>query len=542
VSLPLRSVLERCLGEPGYTPPQSALPELLTVLSESGSEAREPLERALARAGSAAVAALLAALDTVTEQGRPALLALAARLCSQVREPASRAALRTVLASELEQADAASRKWAARGLGKLGDASAEPSLLRALANPAGTETKSLIDALALIGGAASLEALRRVAGGDADLERRRERALALIERRASRERSAGLALDRPLGTAWPIVLTCRAGLAELLARELGELGLLAAEPAASSGAPASRATSLVIQHAGTLRALLAARLALDVALRVPLDAAILDPVERIAAALTRRETLAALASLCDGLPRFRVAWSDGGHHRARAWALAQSVRRRSSEIINDSQRALWTARVRSDGEGALELAPRLDPDPRFAYRVSEVRAASHPTLAAALARFAGVQEREVVWDPFVGSGLELVERARLAPVAELWGSDIDARALAAARANLDAAGLPAARLVERSALEFAPAGVSLILTNPPMGRRVARDGSLAELLEQFVRHAANVLRPKGRLVWLSPLSRQTERAARAAGLEVTNGPDVDLGGFDARLQTYTKRL
>ncbi|MEO8178425.1 MAG: methyltransferase [Deltaproteobacteria bacterium] len=541
MALPPCSVLERCLGEPGYTPPQAALPELLMALCESPARERESLERSIARSGGAAVTALLAALDTVTEERRTPLLALATRLCSQVREPAARATLRAVLVSELEQGDPASRKWAARGLGKLGDPSAETTLLRALASAAGTETKSLVDALAVLGGAASLEPLRRIESSDADLERRRERALALIERRGARDRASGLALDRPLGRACPIVLSCRAGLAELLASELCELGLGSGEPEAFAAAPAASATSLVITHAGTLRALLAARLAVDVALRIPLDAAIGDPMERIAAALTRRETLDAVASFCDGLPRFRVAWSDGGHHRSRVWALAQSVRRRSSEILNDSQRALWTARVRSDGQGPLDLAPRLDPDPRFAYRVSEVRAASHPTLAAALARFAGAQEREVVWDPFVGSGLELVERARLGPVAELWGSDIDARALAAARANLDAAGLPTAILLERSALEFAPAGVSLILTNPPMGRRLARDGSLAELLEQFVRHAARVLRPKGRLVWLSPLSRQTERAARAAGLEVDNGPNVDLGGFDARLQTCTQR-
>lgn len=537
MSLPPRSVLERCRSEPGYTPPQSSLPELLGVLSESASEQREPLERAIARAGAPAVTALLAALDLVTLQQRSPLLALAARLCSQVREAAPRAALRAVLSSELEQADPASRKWAARGLGKLGDASAEPSLLRALASSTGPETKSLVDALAVLGGTASLAALRSLPASDADLQRRRERALALIERRGSRERAAALALDRPLGRPWSIVLSCRAGLAGLLAAELAELGLLAGE----GEAPAARASCLVIEHAGTLRALLAVRLALDVALRVPLDAGVSDPIERVAAALTRRDTLDAVASYCDGLPRFRVAWSDGGHHRSRAWALAQSVRRRSSEIVNDSQRALWTARVRSDGEGPLELAPRLDPDPRFAYRVSEVRAASHPTLAAALARFAGVQEQEIVWDPFVGSGLELVERARLAPVAELWGSDIDARAIAAARANLNAAGLAEAQLVQGSALEFAPAGVSLILTNPPMGRRVARDGSLAELLEQFVRHAARVLRPRGRLVWLSPLSRQTERVARAAGLEVTQGADVDLGGFDAQLQICTRK-
>jgi len=151
-----------------------------------------------------------------------------------------------------------------------------------------------------------------------------------------------------------------------------------------------------------------------------------------------------------------------------------------------------------------------------------------------------VQADEVVWDPFVGSGLELVERARLGAVRELWGSDIDPLALEAARANLAAAGC-AAELVLRSALEFAPPGVSLIISNPPMGRRVARDGSLGPLLESFVRHAASVLRPSGRLVWLSPLGKHTERVARECRLEVQSRAEVDLGGFSATLQIFTRR-
>jgi uncharacterized protein with von Willebrand factor type A (vWA) domain len=73
-----------------------------------------------------------------------------------------------------------------------------------------------------------------------------------------------------------------------------------------------------------------------------------------------------------------------------------------------------------------------------------------------------------------------------------------------------------------------------------MGRRVARDGSIATLLEGFVKHAARVLVPSGRMVWLSPLAAKTERAARSAGLRVIAGPDVDMGGFSARLQVFVR--
>jgi tRNA G10 N-methylase Trm11 len=121
------------------------------------------------------------------------------------------------------------------------------------------------------------------------------------------------------------------------------------------------------------------------------------------------------------------------------------------------------------------------------------------------------------------------------------GSDIDPRALSAARENLDGAGVTRCELVRGDALTFAPPGVTLILTNPPMGRRVARDGSISALLERFVSHAAGVLPRGGRMVWLSVLDRRTESAAHRAGFDVAPGPDIDLGGFSARVQVFSRR-
>lgn len=532
--------LQRCLAERGYTPPVRALPELLAALQELDDATRELLERAIARAGAPALEHALSALSAASAAQRPLLLALLARLASLVSDPALAGALGSALCAALGESVPASRKWAARALGKLrvelGNERAESALLRALGESTPLERKSLVDALGHWGGAASLAALRALEPADADFERRRERASTLIERRQSRSSPGAIALDRALGAPHRLALSCRAGLEDVLSEELAELRL-SARGRSGSGAPPG---SLELDFAGTLRELLRARTWLDVALVIELDVTLADPSERIAVALTSPETLQLLASWTEGLPRFRVDWDDGGHHRASAWALAEAVRRRTTQLVNDSHGALWTLRARSDGAGRLLLVPRVDPDPRFAYRVSQVPAASHPTLAAALARVAGVQADEVVWDPFVGSGLELVERARLGAVRQLWGSDIDPQALAAARANLDAAGCTA-ELVLGSALEFAPPGVSLIISNPPMGRRVARDGSLGPLLEGFVRHAASVLRPSGRLVWLSPLGKQTERVARQCQLEVQSRGDVDLGGFSATLQIFTRR-
>jgi uncharacterized protein with von Willebrand factor type A (vWA) domain len=73
-----------------------------------------------------------------------------------------------------------------------------------------------------------------------------------------------------------------------------------------------------------------------------------------------------------------------------------------------------------------------------------------------------------------------------------------------------------------------------------MGRRVARDGSLGALLDQFTDHAARVLSPGGRLVWLSPLAGQTAARAEANGLRVTLRQTVDMGGFHAEMQVWEK--
>ena len=140
-----------------------------------------------------------------------------------------------------------------------------------------------------------------------------------------------------------------------------------------------------------------------------------------------------------------------------------------------------------------------------------------------------------------GAGAELVERARLGPYARLVGTDVDAKAVAATLANMERAGVDRARIsVEQaSALDRVPDGVTLILTNPPMGRRVER-GTHAELLERFVDHAAHVLVPGGALVWLVPEPRHIQDRAKAAGLERARAFSVDMGGFSAELGVYLK--
>jgi 23S rRNA G2445 N2-methylase RlmL len=191
----------------------------------------------------------------------------------------------------------------------------------------------------------------------------------------------------------------------------------------------------------------------------------------------------------------------------------------------------------------VELRPNLTPDPRFHYRRQDVPAASHPQLAACMARLAGRVPHEIIWDPFCGSGLELIESALLGGVESLHGTDRDAAAIAIAQGNLAAAGINTvpARLTccdfrdfeTRAAL--GPGSVSLLITNPPLGGRVPVADPRG-LIEDLFSVAATVLRPGGRLVFANPLAAQTAHPP----LQLRFRQAVDFGGFDCRLEMYHK--
>ena len=161
-----------------------------------------------------------------------------------------------------------------------------------------------------------------------------------------------------------------------------------------------------------------------------------------------------------------------------------------------------------------------------------------------------MRDDDVVWDPFVGAGAELVERGLLGPAAMLLGTDLEPAALDAARANLDAAGLGHAVLERGDACTFRPPRpVTLLITNPPMGHRVPVEGPvrgpfdrpratsestpIGDLLERAVRHWIEVLAPDARIVWLSPAG---DRTAAIPGVTPRLRQRVDLGGLAAELQ------
>ena len=506
------------LADPGFTPGKRELGAVFDLLDSEDDELATRAAQALARAREAAIAPAIERLAAAPVRARRRLVRLLSRLAAEQADPR----LRTALLARLTDPDAPTRRLSMVALGKLPGDGVEDALLDALDRAPSAERRALVASLGKIGSSRALAALSALAGGDVELERVRQRALLMLERSLER-RPVRIVLDRRLPHAERVVVGCRAGLSRMLMLELAHLK------------PRQRSTASVeLSFGGALGELFVARLASEFALELPLLAA--ATLEQAAAAtLSEDRALAVLCGWSDGRPTFRLNFVGGGHRRRSVFEIAELVRARTDSIVNDPRQAAWEARI-DERARTLWLVPMGFEDPRFFYRRADVPAASHPTIAAALARAAGASPNDVVWDPFCGSGLELIERGLLGPYRRLIGSDLSAAAIQAADQNFRASGLANFELIRAPAGAYSPPDVNLILTNPPMGRRVAR-GHAAALLLEFLKHAVRLLPRSGRVVWLSPLARDDMQRVRALGWSVDRAESLDLGGFSAELQT-----
>jgi hypothetical protein len=516
--------LQSALRDPGFTPGASHWDGLFELLATAEREDATRIERVIARGGKLAFAPTLARLQQEHGETRARLIGVLGRLAD------ARAA--ETLRQALTDPEPRVRRRAANALGRLEpDPETDLALRAAYQHAELAERRAIAEALGKVGSESAKLLLESETAADPELERRARNARLLLERRGTRDAESAIAVDRPLPAPVRLLARCRAGLSELLALELAGLG---------RAVPVSERL-VELEFAGALSALFVARTALGFGIRVPLRAETAAALPAaIAEALSQPDTRLALAAWTRGGVRFRLEFASGGHRRADVFTLAHTLARAIPEFVNDPRHASWNFVVVEDAdEPHLVLEPHAFDDPRFAYRKRDVRAASHPTIAAALARSAGVRADDVVWDPFVGSGLELIERALLGPYRALLGSDVEASALDAARANLTAAAVTA-ELRVADATHGGPSGVTLILTNPPMGRRVARDGSLGRLLDAFLVNAQRVLVRGGRLVWLSPRPQPTRKLASSIGFACESARLIDLGGFEAELQVLKK--
>ncbi len=429
------------------------------------------------------------------------------------------------------------RRYAMAALPKLGAGAGEEGELLALLKPAAgeREKKSVGRVLEKIGGAAALAAGLAPASA--------QKVQASLTRQES---PSSVPLDRVLADfrGVRIHLRCRKGLENIVRGEAQEFiaqnkkfRLLEFRGECVALAPLA---PFSLGELYQLRCFDTLGFGLGV-VRAPRREESLEPLAKVIAAPATRRLLRAFT---EGSLRYRLEFVGRGHQRAAVRELAARAFALCPEILNDARQAPWSVDLYAiKGGTSVELRPKITPDPRLYYRTDDVWAASHPPLAACMARLAGRREGDVVWDPFCGSGLELIERALLGGMKSLHGTDLDAAALAIAQANFTAAKLAGieAHFTHadfRDFLDIAGLGrgsVTLIITNPPMGRRI-RVPSLTGLIEDLFTAAALALKPGGRLVFPNPL--RLEPADKSLKLDYRQ--PVDLGGFECRLEMYRK--
>ncbi len=486
------------LRDPAFTPRRQDVPLLVELVAGGSDEEARAASHALARVQSAVAYRIVECVDTRSAAARARLVdALRLRL-GHGEDDAIADELERFLADEEPRV----RKAALRALGKLGGRRAAEAAARASATESG--------------------AVARAAA----------RAAQKLRKDAARAPLSSLRADASLGGPHPIAFLCRRGLEPVVIGEIAErLGVDAS--AAAPGRVLARAAAPLAELARVRTAL---RFAFVVEAPLSGDDPDLCLAELLAAAPARR----IFEVLTSGPVRYRLAWDEPGKKRGRTRTLTRRLDELTGgAILDDPRAATWDVSVRiAEGVASALLAPRVE-DARFAYRRGAVPASSHPTVAAALARVAGARPGDVVWDPFVGSGLELCERALLGPYARLIGTDVDARAVTEAQRNLAAAGAHDVELFVSDARAADVRAVTLVLTNPPMGRRLVRGPALDKLLGETLTHIASRLARNGRVVLLSARPRVTREAATAAGLAVVRERVVDLGGFEVMLQHFS---
>lgn len=455
--------------------------------------------------------------------------------------PGQREEVRSWLASLLSDPEEKVRRYAMAALPKIGaGAEEEARLLDLLRQGTGErEAKFVGRALDKIGGAATLEALEST-GLTPQTEQKVRASLA----RGECSSSVALGREVPGWEGRRVHLRGRKGLEEFVRQEAEEQGRFRVIEEGPGWVALEASGPFTLGDVYRMRCFGTAGLVLGRVERRGDDRAFAESLASLIAAPASQRLF---RTLTEGPLRYRLEFVAKGHQRGAVRAVANRAFALCPEILNDSRAAPWSIDVHPAGGGGefVELRPRLSPDPRLAFRLGDVPAASHPPLAACMARLAGARGNEMVWDPFCGSGLELIERCLRGGVRRVYGTDRSAEAVAIARRNLGAAPLGPAEEPRFHGCDFrelprvenlAPGSLTLVVTNPPLGRRVPIP-NLRGLFDDLFALAASLLAVDGRLVLTNPFPDwKTPPSFQLDFRQV-----VDLGGFTCRLERYRKR-
>ena len=179
------------------------------------------------------------------------------------------------------------------------------------------------------------------------------------------------------------------------------------------------------------------------------------------------------------------------------------------------------------------------------YKVEHIPASLRPSIAAAMARLAGVGPGMTVADPMCGAGTIVAElqemlRARRGEATLVLAGDREKNALRAADVNLRR--LPPALLAQWDArhLPVADASLDRIVSNPPFGKQLSNPEEIGPLYSAMVEEYDRVLRPGGRAVLLVSETSLLERAARVANWSLQRRYPIRVLGQRASISVWRK--
>ena len=179
------------------------------------------------------------------------------------------------------------------------------------------------------------------------------------------------------------------------------------------------------------------------------------------------------------------------------------------------------------------------------YKTDHVAASLRPTVAAAMARLAGIGPGMTVLDPMCGAGtilaeaLELCEQRRIREVRYL-GGDIDPNAVFCTGQNLGRRGGIEPERWDSTELPVARRTVDRIICNPPFGKQLSSLEEVMPLYEATAAEWDRVLRPGGRAVLLAMEQEGLKRILLSKGWSPARSLRVRLLGQLCVMSVWNK--
>lgn len=218
----------------------------------------------------------------------------------------------------------------------------------------------------------------------------------------------------------------------------------------------------------------------------------------------------------------------GGHQSFRLGAAGKesAVMQRLAEELSaalglphDPEEGELLLRLRPAAQGeAWEVLARITRRPLSAraWRECNMGGGLNATIAYAMHKLAGQRDEDRIFNPMVGSGTLLIERALLGPYAAMVGVDISADAVACAQTNLKAAG----KQIEVAQVDALHTGLparsfDLVMADLPWGDAIGSHQSNEALYPAFLQEMYRLTSKRGRLCLITHEIRLFERVMAA---------------------------